>query len=371
MSEANDPTPPTGAPRPIRLEQRVQPRAFLRLSIRIGLLNLITLTLYRFWGRTEVRRRLWAGIHVNDEPLEYTGRARELFIGFLVAVGVIGVPFLLIAFGAQMLGPALAPIIILPLYIFLIWLMGFGRFTAFRYLASRTVWRGVRFGLTGSPVAYGFQVLILTLLSVVTFGWFWPAAQRRLAAPLWDGLRFGDRRFRFDLDAAREIGVYGPYFVGVVISLVAYLVLVVGAAMTLLKAARTGMTVAPSPEALLPLMLPLYLLLFLWALIALLAFSPYRAAVLEGVARGIRFEGARFHLNIRVRDMALLTLTNTLILIFTLGFLMPVVQARTSRFLLDRLRVFGEVDLEDVAQSALGAPRTGEGLADAFGLSPI
>ncbi len=45
---------------PVVLSQRGQLKSFAWLSLRNGLLNLITLTLYRFWGKTEVRRRLWA-----------------------------------------------------------------------------------------------------------------------------------------------------------------------------------------------------------------------------------------------------------------------------------------------------------------------
>ena len=71
---------------PLRFDQHAEMKPFLWLSLKIGLLNIITLTLYRFWGKTEVRRRVWRNVRLNDEPFEYTGRGGELFIGFILAL---------------------------------------------------------------------------------------------------------------------------------------------------------------------------------------------------------------------------------------------------------------------------------------------
>src|SRR5947208_1212200 len=90
---------------PIVLSQRGVLMSFVWLSLRNGLLNLVTLTLYRFWGKTQVRRRLWTTTYLNDEAFEYTGRGVELFVGFLLALLVLVFPFLCILFGAQFLGP--------------------------------------------------------------------------------------------------------------------------------------------------------------------------------------------------------------------------------------------------------------------------
>src|SRR5579862_6777094 len=104
---------------PIVLSQRGQLSSFAWLSLRNGALNLITLTLYRFWGKTEVRRRLWATTYLNDEAFEYTGRGVELFVGFLLALLVIVLPYLCVIFGGQFLGPIFG-LLILPLYIFVL-----------------------------------------------------------------------------------------------------------------------------------------------------------------------------------------------------------------------------------------------------------
>lgn len=349
----------------LRLEQRADLPSFLGLSLKNGLLNIVTLTLYRFWGKTEVRRRVWSSTYLNDEPLEYTGRGVELFLGFLFALAVIGLPFLIVVFGAQFMGPLIASAIILPLYIGLIALIGFGMFTAFRYMASRTVWRGIRFQLEGSALRYGLSYLGYALLSGLTLGWFWPAAQRRLAAPLWSGLRFGDQALRFDLEAARRSPVYGAYAIAWVGILVTYLAFV-----SVMMSVMRGLLPEAGAQPGLSFIAAVYGLLFAFLPLFIVVIAPYQAAALRSVAAGIKFQNVSFRLDLKWTEMAWLMISNIVLVGVTLGFLTPFVQARTSKFLIGRVRTEGVADLSSVRQAERG-PKTGEGLADAFGIAPI
>jgi len=360
-------TTPLARGETLKLEQREMTKGFLGLSLKNGLLNIITLTLYRFWGKTEVRRRVWRATYLNDEPFEYTGRGGELFKGFLFALLIVGLPFLLVVFAAQMMGPMLGALIILPLYIFMFFLVGFGMFTAFRYMASRTTWRGIRFRLEGSAVDYGLRFIACAVISGLTLGWFWPTARRKLAKRIWMNLRFGgDLPFRFDEAACRKEKVYGAFTLAWVGSFVAY-VLIAGVAVVMGLATKDA---APSEEASLGMIAIIYLLMLILMPFLLLLYAPYQAAILRSVAAGIVLGDARFKLNVRWLELFWLTLTNILLIVVTLGFLTPYVEARTARFLVDRISSEGQADLVSVRQAERG-PRTGEGLADAFGLAPI
>lgn len=351
----------------LALEQRSDLKSFLGLSLKNGLLNILTLSFYRFWAKTEVRRRVWNGTYINGEPLEYTGRGGELFVGFLVALAVVGLPFLMVVFGAQFLGPIFASLVLLPLYLFMIFLFGFGLFTAFRYLASRTTWRGVRFQLEGSPIAYALGYIAYAFLSGLTLGWFWPAAQRRLAQPLWHGLRFGDRKFRFDMQAARAEGVYSAYALAWVGVLVLYGVMSVQMVNLMMGLMPDG---EPPTEPPLRMIVAIYGLFGVFLIAATLVVAPYQAAMLRSVAAGVKLEEASFKLDLKAGDMAVLSLSNLGLIVVSLGFLMPLVQARTTKFLVSRLSSTGTADLA-AARQAIHGPRTGEGLADAFGSAQI
>lgn len=363
-------------------DSTLKPSSFLGLSLKNGLLNIITLTLYRFWGKTEVRRRVWQGIRLNGDAFEYTGRGVELFIGFLLALVVLGLPFLLVVFGAQFLGPGYALAVILPLYIFIFWLWGFGVFTAFRYLASRTTWRGIRFRLQGSATGYGFYYIGAVLLSGITLGWYWPTAERSLAERLWGELRFGDRRVRFSMGKAQKVGVYGPFALGWLLTLLPYVLLFTVIAMiAAMNAPMMGMVEIPPPETIpapapvppapsMLIMLMSYLFALILAPLVMLVWAPYQAAMMRSIAAGVSIDGASFSLDVKAIPLWWMTVSNLAVMLFTLGFLTPWVQARTARWLIQRLKSTGTAQLDAAGQTGTG-PKTGEGLADAFGFSLI
>lgn len=348
----------------------LEPSRFLGLSLKNGLLNIITLTLYRFWGKTEVRHRVWKGVRLNGEAFEYTGRGIELFIGFLLAAVVLGVPFLVVVFAVQF-GYHWMILLLFPMYIALPWLWGFGVFTAFRYMASRTTWRGIRFRLKGSAVNYGWLFLGIGILDGITMGWFRPAGERMLAERIWDEVRFGDRRLRFNMSRSQREGIYGPFAIGWIGSGVGFVValfafMAFGFATGMFEPGPDGAASEPG----LAFTLGIYGFMLLASPFFLLIWAPYHAALLRSIAAGVRLDQAGFRLEVHALSLWWLTVSNLFLLLITFGFLMPWVQARTARYLIQRLKSDGTARLH-LAQQAERGPGSGEGLADAFGFSAI
>src|SRR6202049_5282408 len=62
---------------------------FRRLVTRGAGLELVTVGFYRFWLATDIRRHLWSNTHIDGDAAEYTGRGRELLIGFLFALAIL------------------------------------------------------------------------------------------------------------------------------------------------------------------------------------------------------------------------------------------------------------------------------------------
>src|SRR6476661_5021578 len=84
------------------------PGGFAGLSMLNGLLRILTLGVYHFWGKTEVRQRIWSAVPINGEPLEYRGTGGELFRGFLIVFFLILLPLGLASFGSSLfLSPAM------------------------------------------------------------------------------------------------------------------------------------------------------------------------------------------------------------------------------------------------------------------------
>ena len=84
--------PPGTATQVLRLEHGGRVVELLPIVLVNAILNIVTLTLYRFWAKTRVRHYLWSGTKMMGDRFEYTGRGIELFLGFLVVLAVVIVP---------------------------------------------------------------------------------------------------------------------------------------------------------------------------------------------------------------------------------------------------------------------------------------
>jgi len=124
-----------------------------------GLLKLVSLGIYAFWGKTEVRKRLWSFTRLNGEPLEYTGTGKELFLGFLIVFFAFVLPIMIGAIAVALLFPQdklAISIYQVAAYGLFFLLLGNAMYRAQRYRLSRTQWRGIRGALIGSPARYGW-----------------------------------------------------------------------------------------------------------------------------------------------------------------------------------------------------------------------
>ncbi len=152
---------------------------YWRLLVRGALLLICTLGIYRFWLTTDIRRFLWGNTEIAGDHLEYTGTARELLVGFLIAIAILlplNILFFLAALDLGLIG-RLSGVMAFTL---LALLGQFATYRARRYRLSRTIYRGVRFYQTGSAWAYAFFALMWWALIALTLGLAYPWAQNSL-----------------------------------------------------------------------------------------------------------------------------------------------------------------------------------------------
>jgi uncharacterized membrane protein YjgN (DUF898 family) len=148
-------------------------REFFGLVVRGSLLQIPTFGFYRFWLLTDIRRHLWANTRFGADSPEYTGRAKELLIGFLIALAILA-PVYLIYFLISLEAERLQAFASLPFFLILYVLGYYASYRARRYRATRTVFRGLRFSMTGSGWAYTWRAILWDLLSVLTLGLAYP-----------------------------------------------------------------------------------------------------------------------------------------------------------------------------------------------------
>jgi uncharacterized membrane protein YjgN (DUF898 family) len=163
------------------------------------LLNLITLGIYRFWGKTRLRDYIWSHLRFHDENFEYSGTGKELFFGFLFALAVL-TP---IVIGFSFIGLAVPDPTVQVLFAFLqglffLFLFQFAIYRARRYRMSRTQWRGIRAGQVGAATRYAFKAMGYMLLTALTLGLAYPWMHTALERYKVENTQFGDRPFSFE-----------------------------------------------------------------------------------------------------------------------------------------------------------------------------
>ena len=286
-------------------------------------LKWVTLSIYHFWGKTRIREYLWSHQSLEGDRFEYTGTGGDLFVGFLkAALAVILLLILALALYLGTEGPVDLLFISSTLLVYLIsqFLTAVAGYTARGYLLSRTRWRGIRFGQGGSAVGYAVRSMGLGLIVILTLGVYWPYRRHILLDYKINRTRFGTTPFAYDGAGGDLIGRF----------LLSYL-----------------------------LTIPTLGLIWFW----------YAAREAAYVAEHTRREDMKFTIDYTGGQLLWLRLGNLLISIATFGLGYPWAILRNFRFLFTHLEIRGEIDYESILQSQEEAPRSGEGLAEIFGIS--
>jgi uncharacterized membrane protein YjgN (DUF898 family) len=168
-----------------------------KLSFKGTLLTIVTLGIYRFWFKTNLRRWYWRNTQVGGHAFEYRGTGKELFIGFLMAIAILTPLYLIGYFVTIIPSPQAQVMVSVTLGTIYLFIAQYGVFRGRRYRLTRTLWRGLRFDLAGSAWSYAFKSFGWLLLSVVTLGLTLPVARRHLEALKIRATRFGSAEGAF------------------------------------------------------------------------------------------------------------------------------------------------------------------------------
>jgi uncharacterized membrane protein YjgN (DUF898 family) len=351
------------------------PRQALHYDGRIGqlysifvvnlLLTIITIGIYRFWAMTRWRRYFWSHMAFQGERFEYTGRGLELFLGFLMAIGImigLGIATGILSFVFRLIHPILSIVPFIGFYVAFLILAFAARFSAQRYRLSRTLWRGIRGGMTGSALAYGARSLLYTLLLPFTLFQLVPWMEIRLAERRINASRLGSAAFGFQ---GRARSVYLPFVVTFIGTLLLFAVIaaVVWGAIVPWIAPFIGHGNDPRLAAAIQRSVPVIIIgVIAFGVGSALIGCWYWALFMRHVVGNTKFDTLALHSTVTGRALLWLMVGNGLIVLCTLGLGLPFVLHRSMRFLARNLLIAGTLDVEALHQSTLAMPRTGEGM---------
>ena len=281
--------------------------------------TLVTLGVYRFWGKVRVRRYLLSQTAFEGDRFAYHGTGKELLLGFLKAVLLFLLPITALNVAGQLSGDeflAIASQISISVAVSLF--IPMAMVGARRYRLSRTSWRGIRFSFRGKTWDFIKLFIAGSLLTSLTLGLYYPVFQTKVQAFMVSHSRFGQRSFRFD---GRGRDLLRPFLFALLLTL------------------------------------PTLGLCWFW----------FRANKIRYFWQHTSFETARFRSTMTGRQLLNLTIGNVLLLVITLGFAWPWVLVRSGRFALAYLTIDGALDLAGIVQEPQAVSATGDALSGFLG----
>ena len=321
---------------------------FLPIALVNLLLTLATLGIYRFWAMARVRRYLWSNTRIIDDELEWTGTGGEMFIGFLMVMGILILSVASIFGIAYLVGEWFIIAGMLAFYIFIFWAVNFAQFRALRYRLSRTYWRGIRGGSEDNGVGYGWAAFGRFFVAGMTLSIMTPMAIVENWNDRINAMSFGPHRLESGVTTEglylRWFAVLASYFVGAIL-----MVVIDG-----------GLGEEPSTE-------PRFGVgLVALALAIAVALAAFWALFFRKAAAGFEMGGLGAGFEVSTIEWIKFYAKIVGLTIVTLGFGALLWRFWRWQFVMDRLALYGEIDLDTLTQSTTIAPKDAEGFADAF-----
>lgn len=297
------------------------------------LLSIVTLGIYSAWAKVRSKKYFTNHTYVADRNFDYHATGKQILIGRLIVIGVY-ILFNLIVIAVPILG-----VLFLIGLIFVVpWLI----IRSMMFNARMTSFSNVRFnfvGKTGQAMLVFLLYPVLTALTLYTTAPFLDRAVKKFSI---NNHRLGTAAFSLE-------GPVGPYYKAFLAALA--WIIVVGLGCTILTgfnfqefaSAMEGLETDPTGAT--SIIGLFYLLIFVAFLPAALIYSTmirntvYNTATLDGKHR--------FNSTVSVLPMLGIVFSNFVVVVCTLGLMLPWAQVRMTRYLADNTALIPGGSLDD------------------------
>ena len=325
---------------------------YFRIWIVNMLFTILTLGIYSAWAKVRSKRYFYGNTELAGDRFEYLASPIAILKGRLIAVavllvyslsGLISIPVSWIAFALLLL---LIPLAVVQ---------------SRRFNSSNSAWRGVRFGFDGGHGQAYPPHLFWPALGFATFGLGLPFAWYKSNQFQYNHYRFGTTR------STSTANVQGFYVIGLSIIVATFLIFVLFFLYLFTTARLAGMIGYSDSQLAANLELALIVfpsLLFVYASVA----AFYQVMFYKLVFNNIEVGSNRLRSSIYSTNYVALILSNTFLIVMTLGFFYPWAAVRRARYLLSNIRLEAR-DLDNFAGGEFDhASAQGEEFGEAFDL---
>jgi len=350
-SNASSPSPATYPPQPVRFTGTGA--EYFGIWIVNLLLTIVTLGIYSAWAKVRRLQYFYRHTELAGSSFDFHGSPVRILIGRVLAIA------LLMAYNISVrLHSIWTLIIIIALAAVMPWLLR----NSFRFRLYNASWRGTRFHFRGG-LAGAYRVFLLNgFLALITLYILAPFMHHRLKAYQHGNSYFGQTRFSFHARVGQFYAIYlallGAMFaIGILLAVVAG-----GAFVTLAEASKAGGHL--DPRAVYKAVAILYGTLILVGVIVGPVFQAY---ITNLIWNNTQLGEHRIQCNISPAKLAWITVTNLLLVVFTLGLGIPWAVVRLDRYRLESIQLLPASDLQEfVAAEPEEVGAVGEEAATVF-----
>lgn len=325
---------------------------YFRIWIVNMLFTILTLGIYSAWAKVRSKRYFYGNTELAGSRFEYLASPIAILKGRLIAVAALlaysfaGYISFTVGWIAFALLLALIPLAVVQ---------------SRRFNSSNSAWRGVRFGFDGGHKQAYPPHLFWPAIGFATFGLGLPYAWHKSNQFQYNHYRFGTTR------SNSTANVQGFYVIGISIVFAAILIFALFQLYLFSTARLAGMIEAGGfqiPEELIYALVIFPSLLFVYVSVA----AIYQVMFYKLVFNNIEIGGNRLRNSIYSINYVSLILSNTFLIIATLGFFYPWAAVRRTRYLLSNIRLEAQ-DLDKFAGGEFDhASAQGEEFGEAFDL---
>ncbi|MBE0390572.1 YjgN family protein [Flavobacterium sp. PL002] len=290
---------------------------FFGIVIINWLLTIVTLGIYYPWAKAKTLQFIFGQTTLNEDSFAFHGTGKEMFKGFIKAIGLFFCLALIMGVLFYLQMPILGGVFF---YLGIIAILPVAIHGSYRYRMSRTSWRGIRFGYRGDRKEFTLLFFKWIFFTIITFGIYGSWLKINLRNYVLSNVRFGDAELNYDGDGRDYFFLnFKGYFLSVIT-------------------------------------LGIYMFwwqkdIFNYYIDNLSLYKDDKKITFTSTATGGDFVG--------------LVVINLLIIIFTLGFGYAWVVTRTIKFIFDHIKLEGNIDLDTLQQTEANfKDATGDDISD-------
>ncbi|GGD60408.1 hypothetical protein GCM10011514_25450 [Emticicia aquatilis] len=328
-----------------------------------AILQVITFNFYYPWAKAAKLNYLYEQTEFAGSRFKFHGTGKEMFIGYLkmlaIVITIYGCVWWVRSNEQLVLG-------FLLLYGGLIIIYPLALHGTAKYRLSRSSWRGIFFGYRGELGELFAKLFIGIVVSFFTLGIYWSWMQVDIRKYVTKNIRFGNVEFDFVGKGADLFLIKLKYVIFIFVAFIFGIIILffmgffgAGVANMLKPETIDGIT---SPSIGLIIWLVLIYLFFI-AIMGSITLMRQREIFQFYADNTFLWQNEKWHgvkLHMSFVDLLQLSITNMLLILFTLGIATPFVEIRTLHFIMPRLEIDGSFDPDSLTQ-------TESNYRDAFG----